>query len=140
MNGYSKTAGGFILALMVAVAFTGAGTPAPIGIKSDCMDGIDNDGDGDIDDTDDQCWEYPFADGGGESQTTSGVGGKMFSSGSYEMSVFDWHNDVAPQNFNLGGIACFGSNEALYQQIESNSNGEDPSYSQYTAWRALNCN
>lgn len=139
MKGYSKTAGGFILALFVAVAFTGVATPSPIGIKSDCIDGIDNDGDGDFDEMDDQCWEYPFDDGAGEYQTTSGANGKMFSSDSYEMSVFDWHNQVAPHYFNMGGIACFGQ-ESIYQQIESESNGEDPSYSQYTAWRGLNCN
>lgn len=139
MNGYSKTAGGFILALMIAVAFTGAVSPDPIGIKSDCIDGVDNDSDGNLDEMDDQCWEYPFADGAGEYQTTSGSNGKMFSSDSYEMSVFDWHNQVAPHYFMMGGQACFGQ-EALYQQIESESNGEDPSYSQWLNWRALNCN
>ena len=138
MKGYSKTAGGFILALFVAVAFTGVATPSPIGINSDCVDGIDNDSDGNTDEIDDQCWEYPFADGGGESQTTYGVNGKMFSSDSYEMSVWDWQNIVSPHTFQMNSMICF--DPTVYQQIDQNSNGEDPSLTQYNDWSALNCN
>lgn len=137
MKSYSKTAGGFILALFVAVAFTGVASPSPIGIKSDCMDGIDNDGDGDFDDMDDDCWLYPFADGGGEYATTTGPTGKQFSSDSYEMSVWDYQNQVAPHRF-AGGMACF--NDATYMTIDANSNGEDPSLSQFQEYQAINCN
>ncbi len=141
MSGYSKTAGGFIVALFVAIAFTGAASPTPIGIKSDCMDGIDQDNDGRIDERDTHCWEYPFDDGGGESQTTSGPNGKMFASDSYEMSVFDWHNQVEPSAFNQGGVACFGPQyEPVYTGIDSISNGKDPSLTQFFDWRNQNCN
>ncbi len=142
MNGYSKTAGGFILALMVAVAFTGAEAAAPIGIKEECQDGIDQDNDGYIDEQDDQCWRYPFEDGGGESQTTYGKNGKAFSSDSYEMTVFDWHNQVNPVAFMSGGLACFSSEyEPVYQQIQSmHSFGKDNSYDQWSDWMTLNCN
>lgn len=141
MNGYSKTAGGFILALMVAVAFTGAEAAAPIGIKMECQDGIDQDNDGSIDENDDNCWEYPFADGGGEYATTFGPTGKGFNSGPYEMTVFDWHNQVNPVAFVSGGLACFSPEyEPVYQQIDSNSNGEDASLDQWNQWMTLNCN
>jgi len=138
LNGYSKTAGGFILALMVAVAFTGAEAAAPIGIKAECQDGIDQDNDGDIDDMDSNCWEYPFADGGGEYATTFGPTGKGFNSDEgYTMSVWDWQNQVAPHMF-IGGSSCF--QDALYMSIDANSNGEDPSLSQYLEYEGINCN
>ena len=134
MNGYSKTAGGFILALMVAVAFTGAAPTPPIGIHQDCIDGFDNDGDGPIDDMDGNCYEYPFADGGGESQTTMGPNGKAWASDQgYEMSLFDWHMIVAPHT-----VRCF--QDAVYLQADIESNGEDPSLQQYNEWFSLNCN
>jgi len=138
LKSYSKTAGGFILALFVAVAFTGVASPSPIGINSDCMDGIDQDGDGTIDEMDDQCWEYPFADGAGEYQTTFGPTGKMFSSDSYEMSVWDWQNQVAPHIFQPGSQICFDN--SVYSQIDQVSDGDDPSLTQYNDWIALNCN
>lgn len=135
MSGYSKTTGGFIIALFVAVAFTGVATGEPIGIHEECMDGINNDNDQNnlIDGFDYQCFIYPFADGGGESTTTTGPSGKAFSSDSgYEMSVFDYQMIYAPQN-----IGC--SQDAAYQQIEIDSNGEDSSFSQYMEWSSINC-
>jgi hypothetical protein len=138
LNGYSKTAGGFILALMVAVAFTGAPEASPIGIKAECQDGIDQDMDGDFDDMDLNCWEYPFADGGGEFPTTFGPSGKGFNSDEgYTMSVWDWQNQVAPHMF-FGSSSCF--QDALYNSIDANSNGKDPSLSQYQEYELLNCN
>lgn len=53
-----------------------AGTVKPITINSECVDGIDNDGDeflivnpGGIDTSDPSCLYYPFSDGNGETDT-----------------------------------------------------------------------
>lgn len=136
MSIYRKGASGFLVALFVAIAFTGAATPDPVGIKTECMDGIDNDNDGNPDEMDEHCFEYPFADGGGEYETTSGPSGKMFSSSSYTMSVFDYHYSIGPHM-----IMCqFGSDPQVYVDADFNSNGEDNSLNQWIEWKGLNCN
>ena len=141
MNGYSKTAGGFILALLVAVAFTGTAQEV-VGIHAECEDMIDNDGDSDIDAYDDQCWEYPFADGGAEYGTTQYPTGKMWSSDSYSMTLHEWRvsqGDLDPALFGHHNY-CFGNYEQAYADLFNITNGEDDSQSQYAEWKSQNCN
>jgi len=144
LNGYSKTAGGFILALMVAVAFTGTPNEV-IGIHADCNDVIDNDSDGETDAFDDQCWEYPFADGGGEYGTTPYPSGKMWSSDSYSITLHEWRVQQIQLNPPLGGVGYHyycddGYYDNEYRNIETATNGEDNSRDQYAEWFSLNCN
>ena len=144
MNGYSKTAGGFILALMVAVAFTGTPNEV-IDIHVECEDAIDNDSDGAIDAFDDQCWEYPFADGGAEYGTTQYPNGKMWSSDSYSMTLHEWRVEQIGLNPALGGVMehnyCDANTyNAEYAQVATATNGEDNSDQQYATYHAENCN
>ena len=57
---------GIILDVLLGNALTGF---APIGYHEECIDGIDNDGDGMNDADDLQCQMYPYEDGNGESDT-----------------------------------------------------------------------
>ena len=144
MNGYSKTAGGFILALFLAVAFTGSAQEV-VGIHAECEDLIDNDADTDIDAFDDQCWEYPFADGGAEYGTTPYPNGKMWSSDSYSMTLHEWRVQQIGLNPPLGGASehnyCNnGYYDAEYATIDQATNGEDNSGEQYATWFSENCN
>lgn len=144
MNGYSKTAGGFILALMVAVAFTGSPTEV-IGIHSQCTDNTDNDSNGQIDAQDSNCWIYPFDDGGGEYTTTTGLTGKAWSSDSYTVNLFEWRLSQAildPSLFSPSGddhCSDTVGKESYYQQIGTDSGGKDDSLSSYQAWHPTNC-
>jgi len=144
LNGYSKTAGGFILALLVAVAFTGTAQEV-VGIHAECEDGIDNDGDTDIDAFDDQCWQYPFADGGAEYGTTTYPTGKMWSSDSYSMTLHEWRVQQIQLNPALGGVMTHDyCNDQIYnaeyQQVAAATNGEDNSDQQYADYHSQNCN
>lgn len=77
MKRNSAAAAGIILAIFLGNALTGF---APVGYHEECIDGIDNDGDGFNDADDLQCQIYPYEDGNGESdtppesQTYDGVG------------------------------------------------------------------
>tara|TARA_B110000305_G_scaffold196626_1_gene221808 strand:- start:97 stop:498 length:402 start_codon:yes stop_codon:yes gene_type:complete len=66
MKRNSAAVAGIILAVLLGNALTGF---APVGYHEECIDGIDNDGDG-LNDADDlQCQIYPYEDGNGESET-----------------------------------------------------------------------
>lgn len=76
---------------ILAGALTGKGL-VTIGINAECEDGLDNDGDQDIDIADQQCFEYPYADGNGESDTPVN---ERYTGSNY-VSLFDWHLANAP--------------------------------------------
>ena len=57
---------GIILAIFLGNALAGF---APVGYHADCIDGIDNDGDGMTDADDGECSDYPYSDGNGEEPT-----------------------------------------------------------------------
>ena len=78
---------------IIAASFTG--DMSDIGYSSECTDGIDNDGDassitGGIDVNDPSCFEYPFSDGNGETDTS--MSNRYTSSQSYP-SLFAFHRD-----------------------------------------------
>ncbi len=59
-------AASILLAVAMGAALTGI---VPVKYHQDCIDGIDDDGNGDIDGEDPDCAEYPYADGNGEENT-----------------------------------------------------------------------
>jgi hypothetical protein len=145
------TAGKIIIAIfmtLLAVAFTGADI-GKVGIHPDCIDGVDNDGDGSNDFADSQCEEYPYADGGGEYPTTFGSGGKAFSSIAYENSVWEIHYQYLTVLYGIGDPDwCLAYNDpaatynlAFYQTLYSPSitNYKDTSIQDYTDWYNANC-
>ena len=81
---------------IIAASFTG--DMSPIGYSSECTDGIDNDGDnlshsifrGGIDASDGSCFDYPFSDGNGETDTP--MSDRYNSLQSYP-SLFAFHRD-----------------------------------------------
>ena len=83
---YQASAAAFLLLLILATAFTGS--PAPVGIHAECEDLVDNDLDGAIDSNDQNCIEYPFADGNGESHTP--LTERFTSSDGYVSTIYDW--------------------------------------------------
>lgn len=81
MAGRTQAAATFFVALMVAVVFQGSTAPISA-FHPECIDGIDNDGDGGIDhgapnptpppafaDPDPECIAFPWINGNGESAT-----------------------------------------------------------------------
>ena len=84
---------GLILAVIMGNALAGVGV---IGYHAECIDGIDNDADGQADGQDQQCTQYPFEDGNGESETP--MDQRSTSSDSYS-SLFEYHRDymTAPE-------------------------------------------
>ena len=86
---YTVGTAAFLMFLILGTALVGI---TPIGINEDCKDGIDNffpplTGDGNIDADDERCFQYPYADGNGESFT--GLEDRYLSK-SY-VSLFDYH-------------------------------------------------
>lgn len=87
-TGFGLTA---IFLITLAYAFTGAA--APVGYHIECIDTIDNDGDGEYDSNDPECLEYPFADGNGESHTPEGE--RFTSSAGYVSTIYDyWYQQL----------------------------------------------
>ena len=82
-QGFGLTA---LFLIVVAYAFTGAA--APVGIHAECMDTIDNDGDASIDVEDQDCIDYPFADGNGESPTP--INDRFGAPEGYISTAYDW--------------------------------------------------
>lgn len=129
-----------IFMFMLAFALTGKTIipEAPVGIHAQCEDGIDNDGDTNIDIQDDDCYYYPFADGGGEYLTTTGAGGKAWSSSSYSISLWQYHYD---QGYNTQSGWCndYSLYIPSYQNVETDSGGKDTSAQDYTEWKNTFC-
>ena len=90
----------FLFLAILAGAFAGS-LPQYVGINPECEDGLDNDGDLDVDIGDQQCLEYPYADGNGESDTPMN---QRYTSNNY-VSLFDWHLQNAPPGAE-GAIIC----------------------------------
>lgn len=93
-QGFGLTA---LFLIVMAYALTGAA--APVGIHVECMDTIDNDGDGGIDADDTECLQYPFADGNGESPTP--VEDRFTSDAGYSMTAYDyWFEALVAGTYN----------------------------------------
>lgn len=123
---------------LLAVAFTGTDTPG-IGFSKECIDGIDNDADGFVDHADNDCRDYPYADGNGESYTQIG---SDYQGEYYEYSMFDY--DFTYGN-NAGDIAywcnpsIYSTQINFYQSLDTYSNGKDRAAYDYQYWFNANC-
>lgn len=72
------------IGLILATALTGT---APIGYHEECINGADDDADTAVDGLDQECFNYPFADGNGESNT---VVADRYNGNAYA-SLFEYH-------------------------------------------------
>ena len=102
-----------ILAVLMGNALVGSN---PIGYHSDCIDGIDNDGDGQSDGMDIQCSEYPYADGNGETETPPEE--RSTSTDAYS-SLFEYHRDYP--SMDQEGTICFNIQTNGYDSIDLDS-------------------
>jgi hypothetical protein len=92
------------MALLLGAALAGTGVANISGVHSTCLDGSDNDSDGGIDDGDENCLLFPWADGSGEKLTTIGVtqgeNGQIAGSMNYRSSAFEyWLNNPSPAGY-----------------------------------------
>jgi hypothetical protein len=79
---------GLTALFLITMAYALTGAAAPVGIHVECADAIDNDGDLGVDADDQECINYPFADGNGESPTP--MGERYTADGGYTMSAYDY--------------------------------------------------
>lgn len=89
MKRNSALAVGVILAVLFGNALAGI---TPTGYHADCIDGIDNEGDSFTDGLDNDCQEYPYADGNGEDPTPME---ERYQDSNYK-SLFEYHRDFIP--------------------------------------------
>lgn len=122
-----KAAGVMGIALIIlATALSGVET---IAYSSECTDGVDNDGETDIDLTDNQCFFYPYTDGNGE-----GVyDGPMFSGASYA-SLFDYHI-IYSEPADIEGNICFANALLAYENVQ----GDQEKFDNYVIENGINC-
>jgi hypothetical protein len=109
---YKAVGIGFILALLLATSFTGGS--GLIGYKWECINGIDDDGDqnsinGGTDGNDFSCFEYPFNDGNGETDTPLN---ERYTSNNDYSSLFGYHRDYGGV-----GIVCDAYGAGYYDQL-----------------------
>lgn len=96
----------------MAYALTGAASP--VGIHAECSDIIDNDGDLFVDAEDQDCIDYPFADGNGESYTP--IDDRFNADGGYTMTAYDyWFDALVAGTYtgdpcNLNSSSWYGPN------------------------------
>jgi len=82
----SLAVGAILLALLMGNALTGMSV---VGYHPECIDQDDNDQDGFVDGMDQECAEYPYADGNGEDFTPMN---ERSTDDAYE-SLFEYHID-----------------------------------------------
>jgi hypothetical protein len=92
------------MALLLGAALAGTGVANIAGVHSTCNDQSDNDADGGIDDGDENCLNYPWADGAGEKYTnigvTQGENGQISGSMNYPSTAFAyWLANPTPNGY-----------------------------------------
>lgn len=118
-----------VLGIALIVLATALGGVKTIGYSSECTDGVDNDGETDVDLLDNECFFYPFSDGAGESPG----GGALFEGQSYA-SLFDYHvlySDPADVEANI----CFGDALGMYQNVQ----GDQQKFDDYVLENNVSC-
>ena len=101
-----------IFLLLIASAFSGSGQTV-IGIHEECKDGIDNDGDSDIDIGDNECFFYPYEDGNAEDPTPVN---ERYTANNY-VSLFDYHLENSPPGVDESTI-CFALATNAYNESD----------------------
>ena len=119
---------GLILAVIMGNALAGIGV---IGYHAECIDAIDNDGDGQTDGMDIQCTNYPYSDGNGESETP--MEQRSTSSDSYA-SLFEYHETyMDPLSDHQVDSICF------YSQTQGYDSTDQQKADEWTIENAVNC-
>jgi len=108
----SAIVAGLVLAVMLGTALTGLVVTK---YHPECIDGIDNDGDGDNNGDDANCAEYPYADGEGESQTP---GPQMTYDGvsTAFKSLSQYYIDYTTSTNDIEGNLCAGLALSLFNE------------------------
>ena len=109
---YKAVGIGFILALLLAISFTGSS--GDIWYSWECINGLDDDGDtgavdGGIDVEDAACFSYPFNDGNGETVTPAN---ERFTSNGEYASLWGYHRDYGGFN-----AVCSGYGGGYYDLL-----------------------
>jgi len=110
-----------ILSIALIILATALGGVKTIGYSTECTDGVDNDGETDVDLVDNECFMYPYSDGNGEGPPE----GPMFEGASYA-SLFQYHLTFsAPEDIEPN--ICFADAIGMYGQVE----GDQEKFNQY---------
>ena len=136
MNAYKKAGIPVLFALLLAAAFAGT-TIEYTALNTECIDGIDNTGDGFIDAVSPACKDYPHADGTGEVPTHLS---QKWQSDGYEFTIFEYLRDYGSlSNQEICDGWVNGADSYYYDLQYVHSNGKDFSYTYGLKWVAANC-
>ena len=108
----SAIVAGLVLAVMLGTALTGLVVTK---YHPECIDEIDNDGDGDNNGDDANCAVYPYADGEGESQTAAPqmtYDGVSTTFKSFSQYYIDYTTSTTDIETNL----CFGLATSIFNE------------------------
>lgn len=118
-----------VLGIALIILATALGGVKTIGYSSECTDGIDNDGETDVDLIDNECFNYPYSDGSGESPHS----GAVFEGSSYA-SLFDYHVLYSEPAALVNNI-CFADATLMYQNVE----GDQSKFDEYVIQNDISC-
>jgi hypothetical protein len=132
-----QTAGLVALFLgVMASAFTGTQITL-VKLNPDCLDGIDNNGNGFSDFNDPQCQQYPFEDGNAESGTL--VQDRWQGEG-YILSIFEVNLQYGTQSTQETCDGWVNGADGYYYDLQYvESGGKDTSYTDGLNWINQNC-
>ena len=117
---------GLTALFLITMAYALTGAAAPVGIHVECSDAIDNDGDMAVDADDQECIDYPFADGNGESFTP--IDDRFTADGGYTMSAYDyWYDALVGETYT--GDPCVPNYAAWYGP---NNDGSGVQYDEFS--------
>lgn len=108
-NGKGPAAGFALLffAIAMGAAFQGS---SPIEYAEECTNGLDDDADTGADGLDDDCFNYPFKDGNGESNTPVA---DRYNGAGY-VSLFEYHRDYTGTAEYTESAVCFAQATGMY--------------------------
>lgn len=116
-----------LIGLLAATALTGI---SPVAYHEECMNGLDDDSDTDVDGFDSQCFYYPFEDGNAENPTPLE---ERYGSLNYE-SLFEYHRDFTGSDPALtADLICLALDEEIYDEDDFTSS------TQWIADNGFNC-
>lgn len=109
------------LFLVIIAAAFGGSPAADMSIHQECEDGIDNNGNFDIDIGDIGCFEYPYADGNGEDPTPMN---ERYTRNVPYPSLFDYHIENTTPGPQEEAVVCSALGFGLYNSEDSQSASE----------------
>lgn len=108
-NGKGPAAGFALLLFAIAMGAAFQGAPS-IGYAEECTNGVDDDADTYADGLDDDCFNYPFKDGNGESHTPVA---DRYNGAGY-LSLFEYHRDYTGTPEETANAVCFAGATGMY--------------------------